>query len=114
MRDAISYSGLGHRRYRIPSPNDHCRSAIRGIRDCVRDADRALIERRLFEYSHRAVPDDCLRILQSIRKARQGLDPDVHARVTGVGELDRNGLSQNLLVLNWLITVYDLMIGRQQ
>ena len=80
----------------------------------MRDPDRSLIERRLFKDAHGAIPDNRLRVTQGVRKVRHSFDADIHSGVSGVGELNRNGFSQNLLVFDWFVAVHDLMVSRQQ
>src|SRR5882672_9834489 len=114
VSDAFGDAGLSDRSYRIAAADNYNRAAIRGLGHRVRDADRSLIERRFFEYSHRAVPDDRFRVTKSIREVRHGLCADIHSRVAGVGKFDRNSFSQNLLGFDWFVTVNDLMIRWQQ
>src|SRR5205814_4390842 len=58
--------------------------------------------------------NDRLRIRQGISEVVYGFDSNVHARVTRVGELDRNRLSHHFAAFDRLITVDDLMVSREQ
>src|SRR5437763_3556174 len=98
----------------MTATNNHNRSTIGGVSDCFCDSDRAFVEGRLFENSHRAVPNDRLRVGQGFGEVAHSFDSNVHARVTRVGELDWNRLSHHLVALDWLITVDDLMVSREQ
>jgi hypothetical protein len=96
MCDAIGDAGFRDGSNGIATTDDHDRAPIGGFGDSASDTDCALVEWWFFEHAHRAVPNDRLRIFQSVRKVHHRLDTDVHARVSSVREFDWDSLRDNL------------------
>src|SRR2546426_4904642 len=111
MSYPIGNSCLCHCGDRVSAAYDHGCPTIGSAGNCLRNSDRALVEGRLFEHTHRPVPDDSLCIVQSVREMLYGLNSNVHAGVARVSEFDRNCFAEDALTFDRLITVDYLMIG---
>lgn len=67
-------AGFGYRPHGITAAYDYNRLAVGGFSYRASDSDCALVKGRLFKDSHRTIPDDGLRVFQSIREMHHRLD----------------------------------------
>src|SRR5688500_5832144 len=114
MGDAICNSGFVDCSHRITAADNNDSTTVSGFGDGMRHTNRSFIEWRLFEYTHRAIPNDRARVLDGVAKVLDGFDPDVHAGVPGVRKLNRDRFRYYLVAFDRLVTVDDLMICRQK
>src|SRR3954465_2691672 len=105
----FSHSRAGDCGHRISATYYHDRAAVGRVGRRLCDTDSALIERRLFENTHRSIPDDRPGVLHPPREVTDSFDSDVHSGVTGVGEFNRNCLRRHGPALDRFVTVDDLM-----
>src|SRR5437773_800122 len=80
----------------ITAADNDNRSAIRGLDRRLRYSDRPFVKGRLFKHAHWSIPDDGLRVPQSIGAVVHGFHANIHAGMARVRKLDGNGFRRDL------------------